>query len=315
MKVLVAGASGVVGRQLVPLLLSRGFDVAALARRPVHGGDVEVLAVDALDRDDLVAAVRRAAPDAVVHAMTAIPHDLQPRRLARQMAETNRLRTEGTANLIAAADGAHFVALGLAYAYAPEGGSVATEDRAMWHDGPKPFRPVVRALAELERLTEQVGGGVLRVGHLYGPGTIYAADGSFTTQVQRRRVPVVGGGNATFSFVHTQDVAAAILAAIERTLHEPVNVVDDEPIALRDWLPMLAATIGAPPPKHVPRAVGRLATGRWGVAFMDEIVGADNGRARELLGWTPHHPSPRVGFPAELKPATASPTSTPPPEH
>ncbi len=303
MRVLVAGATGVIGRQLVPLLHGVGHEVFALSR-PVSTATiipgVRRVQADALDREALVGAVRQAAPDAIVNLLTAIPRVLEPRHLAAQMALTDRLRSEGTANLVTAARGARLVSESLAYAYRPGGEAVADEDRPLWLDGPKQFRPGVRAVGELERLTAEAGGVALRLGHLYGPGTAFASDGAFIEQLRAGRVPIVGKGDAVFSFLHTHDAATAIVAALDKPVSGPLNVVDDEPALVRDWLPALARIVGARPPKRVPVALARLAAGGWGVAYMDRLAGADNARARLSLDWKPRYPGWCVGFEAEL---------------
>lgn len=308
MRVLVAGATGVIGRQLVPLLTQVGHEVIALSRsgraRSLPG--VQEVAADALDRTALTSAVRRVAPDAVVHLLTAIPHQLDPRRFAVQMAATNRLRTEATANLVAAAGDVRLVSQGLAYAYRPAGGSPADEDRPLWTDGPKPFRPAARALVDLERMTAEVGGVVLRFGHLYGPGTAFAPDGSFTAQVRAGKVPIVGDGGSVFSFTHTHDAATAIVAALEKPVTGALNIVDDDPAPMREWLPEVARVLGTRAPKRVPTVLARLGVGAWGVAYMTGLVGADNRRARRLLDWRPGHPSWRTGLLGELAGAVAS---------
>jgi len=192
MRVLVAGATGVIGRALVPLLTSVGHDVVALSRTPGEG----TVAADALDRSALRRAVREAAPDAVVNMLTAIPAAIEPRHLTRDFALTNRLRTVGTRNLYEAAHDAgvrKIVAQGLAYSYDPAGQGAADEDAPLWQRPPKQFVPVLEALKELELRTADAGGTVLRFGHLYGPGTIYAKDGSFVDQVAGGKVPLVGG--------------------------------------------------------------------------------------------------------------------------
>jgi nucleoside-diphosphate-sugar epimerase len=306
MRVLVAGGTGVIGRQLLPLLVEVGHDVTVLARSgsraEIH--DAKVVRADVFDRTGLTTAVGTAAPEAVVNLLTAIPRALHPRHLAQQMAMTNRLRTEGTANLVAAASGARFVAESLAYAYQPVGGPVADESRLLWKDGPKGFRLVVRAVMELERLTAEASGLVLRFGHLYGPGTAFAPDGALTGQIAAGRVPIVGEGNAMFSFLHTHDAATAIVAALDKPVTGAVNVVDDLPVPVRDWLPQVAEMIGARPPRHVPVALARMAAGAWAVAYMNRIVGADNSRARLSLDWRPRFATWRAGFESELGPRT-----------
>jgi nucleoside-diphosphate-sugar epimerase len=304
MRVLVAGGTGVIGRQLLPLLAEVGHDVTALSHssRFAAISGAPVVVADALDRAGLGAAVHAVAPDAVVNLLTAIPRDLQPRHFARQMRLTNRLRVEGTANLVAAAPSARIVSEGLAYAYDPAGGPVADEKRPLWKRGPRPFRPAVHAIGELERLTTAAGGTVLRLGHLYGPGTAFGSDGAFTEQVAAGRVPIVGKGNAMFSFLHTHDAATAIVAALDKPVTGTLNVVDDQPTYLHDWLPEMAKMMRAPQPKHAPVAIARLAVGSWGAAYMNEIVGADNSRARLSLDWRPRFSTWRTGFETELRP-------------
>lgn len=304
MRVLVAGVTGVIGRQMVPLLQSVGHDVTGLARSEVGPGvGFRVLRVDALDRDALAAAVNRAKPDALVHLLTAIPKQVNPKRLAADFDVTNRLRTAGTRYLLEAARRAgvtKVITQGLAYAYRPTEGAVKDEDDLLWTDGPRQFRPVVDALIEHERITRRAGGLVLRFGHLYGPGTIFATDGSFTKQVRAGKVPIVGGGTAVFSFTHTRDAAAAIVAALDKNVTGVLNVVDDDPTPLHEWLPAFAKTIGAPQPKTAPALLARLAVGSWGVAFMTALRGADNTRARLQLDWRPGFQSWRDGFAAEF---------------
>jgi nucleoside-diphosphate-sugar epimerase len=287
MRVLVAGATGVIGASLVPLLRAAGHDVVAMSRRPA-AGDV---AADALDREAVRRAVRDAAPDVVVNMLTAIPAAVDPRHLARDFTLTNRLRTEGTRNLIEAAGGARVISQGLAYAYQPAPG-LADEDQPLWTSHtPRQFAPVLAALIELERLTVAAGGVVLRFGHLYGPGTAYAPDGSFAAQVRAGKVPLVSGGNAVFSFTHTEDAAGAVVAALDRgDAGRILNVVDDTPVPLHDWLPAYAGLVGGPAPKPAPAPIARLVVGGWGVAFMNRLRGADNARARNELDWTPRHP-------------------------
>ncbi|GAA3603533.1 NAD(P)-dependent oxidoreductase [Nonomuraea rosea] len=285
MRVLVAGASGVIGRQLVPLLRAVGHEAIGLSRSP--GAEVRV---DALDRAATLRAVRQVAPDAVVHLLTAIPQAIDPRRIDRQFALTNRLRTEATANLIEAAPDARFIAQGLAYAYAP-GPGPADEDAPLWRDAPKRFAPVVAALEAMERQVIGAGGLVLRFGHLTGPGSVYDQDGSTTRAVLAGKMPIVGDGGSVMSFTDAHDAATAVVAALDRDVSGVLNIVDDTPVKLSEWLPAYAAALGAPEPGHVPAWLARMIVGGFGVAYMTRLRGADNCRARLQLNWRPRHSS------------------------
>ena len=173
---------------------------------------------------------------------------------------------------------------------------------------------MLRALTELEQRTRDAGGLVLRLGHLYGPGTIYAPDGSFVEQVRAGKVPLVGGGTSVFSFTHTYDAATAVLAALDTDATGVLNIVDDDPATVATWLPALATMLAAPQPRRVPSALARLAVGGWGVAFMTQLRGADNARARRTLNWRPRHRSWRDGFAHEFRtqaPAPAGSRTTP----
>jgi nucleoside-diphosphate-sugar epimerase len=308
MRVLLAGATGVIGSRLVPLLATVGHDVIGLARSPrrasvLQRAGADLVVADALDRAAVERAVAQAAPDAVVHLLTAIPAEVHPKRLTRDFALTNRLRTEGTRNLLDAASRAgaqRVVTQGLAFIYEPDGAGPATEDAPLWREPPKQFVPVLGALLELERRTAAAGGLVLRFGHLYGPGTSFAADGSLVRQTRAGKVPIVGRGTATFSFTHTHDAATAIVAALDKDTTGALNVVDDDPARVSEWLPFLAELLAAPPPRRVPAALARMIVGGWGVAFMTLLRGADNARARLSLDWRPRYPSWREGFATEL---------------
>jgi nucleoside-diphosphate-sugar epimerase len=288
---------------LLPLLDEIGHDVTALVHtKPIQAGRTRSVTADVLDRIELIAAVREHEPEAVINLLTAIPRGLNPRTFKRQFALTNRLRSEGTANLVEASRGARMIAEGLAFAYAPTGAGLADEGRPLWTDGPKAFRPAVGALLELERLTEETRGVVLRFGHLYGPGTGFAPDGPFTEQVRAGKAPIVGDGSGRFSFTHTHDAATAIVAALEKPdVHGPLNVVDDTPLEVSRWLPAFATLVGGPAPKHVPEWIARLAVGGWGAAYMNQLVGADNRRARETLDWRPRFAAVQDGWQADYR--------------
>ena len=245
MRILLAGATGVIGRQAVPVLAAAGHQVTGLARTPARLPDAEVVAADALDPAAVAAAVQTAAPDVIVHMLTAIPDPVDPRHLARDMALTNRLRTQGTANLIGAAGGARVIVQGVAYAYDPAGSQVKDEDAPLWRDPPTQFAPMVAALRNLERRVTWAGGLVLRLGHLYGPGTSYASGGGLTRRLRAGSIPLIGAGASMFSFIHAHDAATAILAAIEHPeVRGTLNIVDDQPTLAHDWLPEMAAMLG-----------------------------------------------------------------------
>ncbi|AWS40478.1 NAD(P)-dependent oxidoreductase [Streptosporangium sp. 'caverna'] len=290
MRVLVAGSTGVIGRSLVPLLTAVGHEVVEVSRK--HGTDL-------LDRDAVRRAVRQAAPDAVVHVATAIPAAINPRTMARDFALTNRLRTEGLSNLIDAAPGVRLVVQGLAYPYR-HGEGPADEDTPLLAAPPRQFASSLAALTELERLTGQADGLVLRFGHLYGPGTAFDAHGSVTAQIRQGKMPIVGRGESVFSFTHVHDAATAIVASLDRDVTGALNVVDDDPAPVYEWLPAVAEMLGAPAPRRIPVFAARLVVGGWGVTFMNELRGAANTRARLRLDWRPRHATWRRGLASEL---------------
>jgi nucleoside-diphosphate-sugar epimerase len=299
MKVLVAGASGAVGRQLVPELAAAGHEVVGLARSASAGA---ALAVDALDREAVFAAVRRVAPEAIVNMLTAIPARLNPRQMTTEFELTNRLRTAGTRNLLDAGRESavgRIVSQGLAYAYEP-GEGLADEETPLWRRPPTQFASTVAALVELESMTTGAGGVVLRLGHLYGPGTMFAPDGSFADDVRARKVPLAGAGASVFSFVHVADVATAVADALNHEGPDVLNIVDDDPSPIGDWLPEMARVLQAPRPRRLPLGLVRLAAGGWGAAYLAGLRGADNTRARQAMGWRPRYPSWRAGLTREL---------------
>jgi nucleoside-diphosphate-sugar epimerase len=308
MRILVAGATGAVGRQLLPVLVGAGHEVFGMTRSPdkldaIRGaGGIPVIA-DALDGAAVLSATRHAMPEVVVHELTAIPPRLDIRKFDREFALTNRLRREGTDHLLDAsrAVGARrFVAQSFAgWPYAREGGPVKSEEDPLDPDPPPALGPTLAALRYLEAKVTGVGamdGMVLRYGWFYGPGTSIGAGGSVVEDVRRRRLPLVAGGTAVWSFIHVEDAARATLAAIERGRPGIYNIVDDEPAPVAEWLPALAAAVGAKPPLRIPAWLARLVIGRHGLAMMTEIRGASNAKARRELVWAPDWPSWRRGF-------------------
>jgi nucleoside-diphosphate-sugar epimerase len=309
MKVFVAGATGAIGTQLVPRLVAAGHEVHGMTRSEskkavLHElGAVPVVA-DALDPDQVAEAVGKTRPDVIVHELTAIG-DLDLRHFDRDFALTNRLRTEGTDNLLTAGQAVgvrRFVAQSAIYGfYARTGGAVKTEEDPL---DPSPPRDTREALASVRHLEEAVTGAtwtdgiVLRYGAFYGPGTSMASDGEQFELVRRRKFPLVGDGGGVWSFTHIADAAEATVAAVDRGTPGIYNIVDDDPAPVAEWLPALAETLGAKKPRRVPRFVGRLFAGEVGAMFMTEIRGASNAKAKRELGWRPAHPSWRDGFAA-----------------
>jgi nucleoside-diphosphate-sugar epimerase len=290
MRILIAGATGVIGRALTPALVGRGDEVTALVRPDGTHGRAESLgarsvAGDLLDRDSVLRAVRETRPDAVVHMATAIPPNVGPRRISTAFAATNRLRTEGMRNLVdaAAAGGVtRVVSQSVAFAYEP-GDGLADEDTPLLLRPPADFGLVLGALVQSERLTLNAGGVALRFGHLYGPGSSFAADGATPRLIGAGRLPVVGGGTAVFSFVHAADAAAAVVAALDRPeVSGVLNVVDDDPATAEVWESELASLLHARQPKSMPTWLARPLLGAWGVTFFTALRGASNGRAKEI---------------------------------
>jgi nucleoside-diphosphate-sugar epimerase len=309
MKVFVAGATGAMGRQLVPRLLQAGHRVVGMTRSESKRAELwdlgaQPVVADALDPDQVAQAVAEAHPDVIVHELTAIT-EFDPRHFDRAFAPTNRLRTEGTDHLLSAGQAVGvrmFVAQSYAaWPYARTGGPVKSEDEPL---DPAPPRQMRQSLAAIRHLEQAVLGAdwtegiVLRYGAFYGPGTSMAPGSEQLEMIIKRKFPVVGDGGGMWSFVHIADAADATVAAIEHGRRGIYNVVDDEPAPVAEWLPALAEQIGAPRPRRVPRMVGRLFAGEAGAVMMTEIRGASNAKAKRELGWEPAHPSWRGGFAA-----------------
>lgn len=309
MRVFVAGATGVIGRVLVPKLLTAGHQVTCMTRsgeaaERLRARGVQSVVCDALDAAALRAAVDAARPEAVVHELTNLPARLDPRKYKRQLASTNRLRREGTANLVAAAQAAgagRIVAQSIAFAYEPSGDWVKDEEAPLALGSAPPMDEAVGAVAELERQVLDVDGVVLRYGFFYGPGSSFAPDGYSAELVRKRRFPIVGSGEGRFSFIHVEDAAEATVMGLERGSGGVYNIVDDDPAPVREWLPVYAAALGAKPPRRLPAWLGRLLAGPVAVDGMTAQRGASNAKAKRELGWSPAHPSWRYGFITALR--------------
>ncbi len=305
MRVLVAGATGVIGRRLVPGLLADGHDVWGMTRSRsdiVEGLGARAVECDALDANAMLAAVAQVKPDRIVHQLTSLPQAINPRRADRDMAANDRLRSEGTANLMAAAKVAgveRVVAQSIAFAYHPGPHRLRIEEDPLFDNSPPPFDRTVGALRALESAvlqSEGVDGVVLRYGFWYGPGTAYAADGHWATEVQRRRFPIIGGGGGVWSFTHVDDAAAATHQALSDVPGGVYNIVDDDPSPVAIWLPVYAEAVGGPPPRRVPAWLARLVAGQYAVTLGTELAGGSKQEARDEVGWTPRWSSWREGF-------------------
>ncbi len=307
MRVFVAGATGAIGRQLVPRLVAAGHEVTGMTRSESKQAMVRELGAmpvvaDALEPHAVADAVGRARPEVIVHQLTALAG--VERYTERDAAPTNRLRSEATDYLLSAGQAVgvrRFVAQGVAAfgAYARNGGPVKSEEDPL---DPTPVREMRGTLAAIRHLEQSVLGAkwtegiVLRYGAFYGPGTSLAPGEEQFELVRRRKFPVVGDGGGVWSFIHIADAAEATVAAVTHGSRGIYNVVDDDPARVAEWLPALAQQLGAKKPMRVPRFVARLFAGEAGVMMMTELRGASNAKAKRELAWTPAHPSWRQGL-------------------
>jgi nucleoside-diphosphate-sugar epimerase len=307
MKVFVAGATGAIGKQLVPRLVAAGHEVHGMTRSESKQamldemGAVTVVA-DALDPDQVAEAVGKAKPDIIVHQLTALAGEGM-RGLKRRVAMTNRLRTEGTDHLLSAglAVGVRRFVTQSIPLYARTGGPVKSEKDPVDPAPPRDFLEAAAALLHLEEAVldaEWTKGIVLRYGGFYGPGTGLGPGGDMLEMIRKRRFPLVGDGGGVWSFIHIADAAEATVAAVEHGSRGVYNIVDDDPAPVAEWLPALTRMLSGKKPRRVPRFVVRLAAGEFGVLQMTEARGASNAKAKRELGWSPAHPSWREGFAA-----------------
>ena len=303
MRIFVAGASGAIGRRLVPQLVESGHEVVATTRSREkidqlrRLGAVPVL-LDGLDGPGVAEAVARAKPTVIVHQMTALAGMDDLRNFDRGFATTNELRTRGTDHLLTAAQAAgvrRFVVQSYTgWPNAREGGPVKTEQDPLDPRPPKAQSETLAAMRYMEEavLDAPVEGMILRYGSFYGPG----ASDPLVELIRKRKFPIVGGGEGVWSWIHIDDAAAATVAAVERGSPGIYNIVDDDPAPVADWLPYLAEAIGAKPPRRVPVWIGRLAAGEVGVSMMTRVRGSSNAKAKHELEWQPVWKSWRQGF-------------------
>ena len=316
MRIFVAGATGVIGRRLVPQLVERGHEVIGSARSPdkaerLRRLGAESVMLDVLDARAVREAVAAAQPDAIVHQATALTGISDLKHFDRTFAQTNRLRTEGTDNLLAAARETgvgRFVAQSNAnHRYAREGSPVKSEDDALDSDPPTAARESLAALEYLDRAVTGAGGIALRYGIFYGD-----PDDGLVETVRARKFPVVGDGAGVWSWIHLDDAAAATVLALEHDGPAVYNIVDDEPSPTSVWLPELARIVGAKPPQRFPVWLARLLAGEVPVVMATESRGASNAKAKRELGWTLRYSTWRNGFADHYGEPTAA-TSAPRP--
>jgi len=302
MRVFVTGATGALGRYLVPGLVAAGHEVTATTRTPgkvaqLRQAGAEPVVVDGLDREAVIAAVQAAAPEVIVHQMTALADMRSLRKPDKLFAATNELRTRGTDNLLAAAARAgtrRVIAQSNINVNERSGGPVKTEEDPL---DTRPVPSATQAMTAIKYVEKTVPleapeGVVLRYGSFYGPGT-----GDFLLNaVRKRQLPLIGGGTGIWSFIEITDAAAATLAAVEQGAPGVYNVVDSDPAPVAEWLPYLATVLGAKPPLRVPAWLGRLLAGDFAVALMTSARGSSNDKARKELGWEPRYASWREGF-------------------
>jgi nucleoside-diphosphate-sugar epimerase len=299
MRVLVVGATGAVGRQLVPQLLAAGHQVVATSRSQARAAALtgaEPMTLDVLDAAAVGEAVAKAEPEVIIYEATAIPAELNLRKFDQAFAPTSKLRTTGLDHLLAAAHAQgvpRFIAQSYAgWPNARTGGPVKTEADPLDPEPPAAQRPALDAIRYLEQEVTARGGLALRYGSLYGPGSSEL----FVSLLRRRRIPVIGDGGGVWSFLHVADAAAATVAAVGSGPAGIYNIVDDEPATVAQWLPVVARAAGARPPRHIPAWIGRLAAGEAGVSMMTQIRGCSNARAKAELGWQLIWPTWRDGF-------------------
>jgi nucleoside-diphosphate-sugar epimerase len=307
MKVFVAGATGALGKQLVPMLVSQGHDVTGMTRTRAKQDLIRELGArpavaDALDPEAVAQVVAEAEPEAVIHELTDLTGTFA-RNIDKSFATTNRLRTEGMDHLLAAAKAAgarRFIAQSFAgWPFEPTGGPVKSEDDPLQQNPPKTVSQSLAAIRHVEDMTRDDGieGFALRYGGFYGPGTSIDKGGDHSELVRKRRFPIGGNGEGVWSFVHIDDAADATVKAIEGAGAPGVyNIVDDDPAPVGEWLPYLAEAIGAKPPLRLPAWLVRPMIGAPGVAAMTTIRGSSNAKARRELGWAPRYASWRDGF-------------------
>ncbi len=307
MRVLLAGATGAIGRRLVPALVGAGHDVTGTSRSK-EGLDLIAamggrgVRMNALDAAEVGTVVAEAEPEVVIHQLTSI-EAIDPKDFDSSFEATIALRTKGIDHLVEASIGtgaSRFIAQSFTgWTNQRTGGPIKTEEDPLDTDPAKSSVKTMAAIAYLESTVttaSRIEGLVLRYGNLYGPGTGFAAGGDTYEAVQARKLPIVGGGAGVWSFVHVDDAAGATVNALNHGTTGLYNIVDDEPAPISEWLPAYAEAIGARPPRRVPAWLAKGSIGEQGVRLMTETRGSANAKAKDELDWQPQHPTWRDGF-------------------
>ncbi len=304
MNIFIAGGTGAIGRLLVPMLVAEGHRVIAMTRSAERVSQLKDMGAepvigDVFDQARVTELVIAAKPEIVIHQLTAFgATDSDP------LAQTIRIRIEGTRNLVAAAVAAkarRFIAQSISFICSPAGNGLTDETTPLYLDAPSAIRPLAHAVSELERQTLEatgIEGVVLRYGWFYGFGTNYDPNGSIPQAIRKGRMAIVGAGNGTYSFIQLRDAALATMRALTRGTGI-YNIVDDHAVRLSEWLPVAANLLNAPVPAHIDEATARAKFGDMFVYTMNEQRGASNAKAKQELDWRPLVPSWQDGF-AEL---------------
>ena len=306
MKVLVAGATGAIGRQLLPLLVEARHQVSAITRSEEKADGLRALAAepivcDVFDRAKLAAAVGLIKPEAVIHQLTDLPKEFDLEALKASYPRNNRVRREGTKNLLDAAHNSgarRFLVQSMASWYRPGKPGLRTEHDQLYLNAPEPIGKAARTLKYMETivLESELEGIVLRYGAFYGPGTWFSRNSSLSQQVLARKYPIIGDGEGVCSWIHVSDAARATIAALERGQPGIYNVTDDDPAPMREWLPFYATVLGAKPPRKVPALLARVMGGGGLVKWQSTMPGASNARIKKILEWKPQYETWRRGF-------------------
>lgn len=305
MRVFFAGATGVIGRRLLPMLVQAGHEVTAMTSAPERAAALEAagakaVVCDVYDAPALREAVVAAQPEVVMHQLTKLPARIDPRKLEEAWAPNDRIRREGTPNLVAAAEAAgarRVVAQSIAFISMPVDAEV-DEDSPVASGAPDPWGASVRAVQALEESVtgSSIEGVALRYGFFYGPGSSFAPDGDRADEVRKRRFPIIGDGSGVSPFIHVDDAASAAVAAMQGGRSGVYNVVDDEPAHARDWLPVYAEAVGAKPPRRIPLWLARLVAGKALIGLAANPARPSNARFKATFGWEPGYASWRQGF-------------------